>query len=78
MYNNLMYAAAGKAIEALRGNTLLYEDILLEELLQPLNMSSTVFYHRAGPTYEGFVTPYIPDMPNNPYELIENPKDAWR
>lgn len=41
LYNNMMYAAAGYAIELLSGKT--WEDFLRERLFAPLEMNSTMF-----------------------------------
>jgi len=41
IYNNIMYAVAGQAAEVLSGQ--LWEDLLQEELLEPLGMRSTTF-----------------------------------
>jgi CubicO group peptidase (beta-lactamase class C family) len=41
LYNNMMYAAAGYIIELQTGKT--WEEFVRERILQPLNMSSTVY-----------------------------------
>src|SRR6185503_18980628 len=41
LYNNMMYAGAGRVVELLSGKS--WEDFVSERILRPLGMSSTVF-----------------------------------
>ena len=51
-----------------------------EQLLLPLGMESTVFYHEAAEEYEGFATPYVWDtsLGGNPEYLTELPMETYR
>lgn len=43
IYNNIMYALAGRVAEEIGGKT--WEELVEEEILTPLAMNSTTFYH---------------------------------
>ncbi|ELU06886.1 hypothetical protein CAPTEDRAFT_218319 [Capitella teleta] len=43
IYNNIMYALAGKVAEQLGGKS--WEELITEEILEPLEMNATTFYH---------------------------------
>lgn len=57
-----------------------FEDLMREQLLVPLGMESTVFYHEAAEEYEGFATPYVWDtsLGGNPENLTELPFETFR
>ena len=44
IYNNIMYALAGHVAEELGGKP--WEQLIQEEILIPLGMNHTAFYHR--------------------------------
>ena len=43
VYNNIMYALAGRVAEELGGAS--WEQLVLQEILTPLGMNNTTFYH---------------------------------
>ena len=57
IYNNLQYLLAGRVAEVLRDDT--WENILTDELLDPIGMISTTFLDEDGDDRIRFATPYI-------------------
>ena len=57
IYTNLQYLLAGRVAEVLRGDT--WENILTDELLDPIGMTSTTFVDQDGDDRISFATPYI-------------------
>ena len=56
LYNNLMYSAAGQIIQNLSGKT--WEDFVREKILNPLNMSHTLFIVEEMEKQPDFMAPY--------------------
>ena len=75
MYNNIMYAVAGQTAEVLTGQ--LWEDLLQEELLEPLGMHNTTFYNMAAPDVWELCDAVFPGsgrqtrLGTSPYEHLE-------
>ena len=57
IYNNIMYALAGRVAEKLGAST--WEDLVSEEILKPLGMNNTRFYHDRGDLKERYAVPYV-------------------
>ncbi len=63
LYNNLMYTAAGYALELLTGKT--WEEYLQANILQPLDMKSTVFTIADMKKSSDYFTPYAEKRDTN-------------
>lgn len=63
LYNNLMYAAVGYIIELLSGKT--WEEFVLERILEPLEMGSTVYTIADMLKYDDYSVPFIEKRDTN-------------
>jgi CubicO group peptidase (beta-lactamase class C family) len=69
LYNNLMYAAAGYCLELITNRT--WEDFVRENILGPLDMTSTLFTIEEMEKQKDFAYPYYEDRETE--ELIRRP-----
>jgi CubicO group peptidase (beta-lactamase class C family) len=69
IYNNLMYAAAGYAMERASGSP--WEELIRESILEPLGMNSTLFTVAAMREHEDHAVPYA--LRRDTLELYEAP-----
>lgn len=69
LYNNLMYAAAGYCLELITNRT--WEDFVRENILNPLDMTSTLFTIEEMEKQMDFAYPYYEDRDTE--ELIRRP-----
>ena len=76
LYTGNMYSVLSTVLEKTFGKP--WEDLLIENLFEPLGMDRSTFFNYADPDYEGFVTPYNVNMTaEDPEEMYPSPLEMY-